>query len=424
MQARMYWLWLSTRRGISTRTIADLVREVGTPEFLYTATTAQIQAFDMLSAEQLAVMADKDLTAVHQIVDTCASQQVEIITMDDSNYPSMLHTLLDPPCVLYVKGHLPDFAVNPAICIVGTRSASMYGMAMARKFTAALCKAGFSVVIDPALGIETVVMRTALVNSSNLVVVQAGGVDQAYPPPNRFLLGDVAMLGGILSENPPGTPNDSFRFGARSRLLSGLSHCVLVIEASVKSGTLITVRNALDQGRRVFAVPFNLDAPNQGGNHLISTGEATLVLDPMQMVRELQDELRLQPDYRMMAKTFLGEKQAEALDYTALIPQSMRKSKPRRKKEKADNTPNPAQTSTPPQTAPAAPVAAPTAIPAHLTGIAKTMAQLIFEGNHTADAIGQKTGMPPADVMAQLTLLEIEGIVDNQQGVFHLNPTT
>ncbi len=191
----------------------------------------------------------------------------------DPDYPAGLAQLDDAPPVLTAKGRR-DLLGRPPVAIVGARNASAGGMRLAREFAADLGRAGFVIVSGLARGIDTAAHNGAL--STGTIAAIAGGIDVIYPPENEALQRRLGEDGLILAEMPPGTPTQPNLFPRRNRIISGVSLGVLVVEAALKSGSLITARLAADQGRDVFAVPGSpLDARAQGCNDLLRRG-ATL----------------------------------------------------------------------------------------------------------------------------------------------------
>ena len=202
-----------------------------------------------------------------------ASRGARLVVLGDGDYPPQLAAIEDAPAVLAVIGDaaLPS---RPCIAVVGSRNASLNGRALARDLARALGAAGFVVVSGLARGVDAEAHRGAL--ASGTVAVLAGGVDVCYPRENADLYASVAERGALLSEAPPGMAPQARHFPRRNRLISGLSRGVLVVEANLRSGSLITARTAAEQGREVFAVPGSpLDPRARGCNDLIRQG-ATL----------------------------------------------------------------------------------------------------------------------------------------------------
>lgn len=204
-----------------------------------------------------------------------------LLRFGEADYPAALAVLPDAPPVLWARGDL-SLLNRPAVAVVGARNASSLGLRMARRLAEGLGRAGQVVVSGLARGIDAAAHQAAL--DTGTVAVMAGGIDVIYPEENAALAAQVAEKGCLLSEQPPGTEPQARHFPLRNRLVSGLSSGVVVVEAAAKSGSLITARNALDQGREVLAVPGHpFDARAAGCNQLIRDG-ATLVRGPADVI--------------------------------------------------------------------------------------------------------------------------------------------
>ena len=277
MAGIQYLLWLSTRRGLSQRHQVELLDYFGGAERVY---FADREAFEPLRLTQEAkrALCDKSLDGPNRILERCDRLGLFLLSCQDGAYPERLLQLSDYPLVLYGKGRLFRFDEEVAIAMVGSRQCSAYGVRTAGRIAMGLAQAGALVVSGLAQGIDAAALKGALQGGGPVVSVLAGGVDVVYPSCNGWLYEDVAARGAILSENPPGTRPDGWRFPIRNRIISGLSLGVVAVEAGERSGALITAHDALDQGRDVFAVPGPVDAATSAGtNRLIAQGEAKLV---------------------------------------------------------------------------------------------------------------------------------------------------
>lgn len=210
-----------------------------------------------------------------------------LLAVTDEEYPDALGKIHDPPMALYVRGGLTS-RDRHAIAIVGTRHPSQYGRDMARTLGRDLARAGFTVVSGLAEGIDTAAHLGALEGGGRTLAVIAGGLDCLYPASNRELAVRIAGQGAILTEYPFGRAPDRSTFPVRNRIISGLSLGVIVVEAGLKSGSLHTVTQALDQGRTVFAVPGRVDASVARGPHSLIKNGAVLVEDATDVVREFE----------------------------------------------------------------------------------------------------------------------------------------
>nr|WP_325168804.1 DNA-processing protein DprA [Paracoccus caeni] len=216
-----------------------------------------------------------------------------LIRFDSPDYPPALRQIDGAPPILWLRGD-PAFLSLAPIAVIGARNASSLGLRMARGMAAALGEAGQTVVAGLARGIDTAAHNAAL--QTGTVAVMAGGIDVIYPSENIVLAAQIAERGALVSEQPPGTEPQARHFPTRNRIISGLSQAVVVIEAAHRSGSLITARNALDQGREVMAVPGHpMDARAAGCNMLIRDG-ALLVRSAADVVAALQADLPAGPE--------------------------------------------------------------------------------------------------------------------------------
>ena len=289
MSSLKYWLWLAELRGLSNQTRLALLRHFGTPEDVFYADAGEILLTEGITREQASLLENHDLSSADAILADCQRLGLQILTIQDAAYPARLQNIYDPPCLLYVKGHLPALDEEAAVTVVGTRSCTPYGIACAEKLGYGLASAGAVVVSGLAKGVDAAASRGALLAGGVPVAVTGSGLDVYYPAENRNLYEDIAAAGVLLSEYPPGTEPDGRHFPVRNRILSGLSVATLVVEAPARSGALITAGTALEQGRDVFAVPGPIDAPTSAGcNRLIQEG-AGLVTDAWDILREYAD---------------------------------------------------------------------------------------------------------------------------------------
>lgn len=277
MAAISYLIWLTTRDGIRPDVAAGLLRYFGTAEAAYYAGAKEYELLS-LPARLYRSLLDKKLEGVERVLETCDRQGISLLTCMDAAYPERLLQLDDHPLILYVKGTLPRVDGEVAIGMVGSRKCTPYGQSMAGRIAMDLARSNAVVVSGMAEGIDAAALKGALQGGGRVISVLAGGVDVIYPACNRWLYEDIQTAGALISENPPGTRPEGWRFPIRNRIISGLSLGVLVVEAAERRGALITAHDALDQGRDVFAVPGPADAPMSGGtNQLISRGEARLI---------------------------------------------------------------------------------------------------------------------------------------------------
>lgn len=219
--------------------------------------------------------------------DWLASNAVQLLPLNDPRYPALLLEIADPPPLLYVQGEIESLSA-PQIAVVGSRRPSRQGIGDADAFAAALAEVGFIITSGLAMGIDAAAHRAALDHSGKTIAVLGSGIDTIYPAANSELAAAIGRQGALISEFPLGTPPRANQFPSRNRIISGLSLGVLVIEAAVQSGSLVTARLAAEQNREVFALPGSMHNPvSRGCNALIRQG-ATLVQSVDDVVVELR----------------------------------------------------------------------------------------------------------------------------------------
>lgn len=216
---------------------------------------------------------------------------VRILTLLDQDYPQSLRTIVDPPLVLYVKGEILE-SDELAVAVVGSRGASYYGLSCAKDFSGQLARCGLTIVSGLARGIDTAAHRAALDEKGRTIAVLGSGLDRIYPPENAQLALQIPEHGAVVSEFPFGRPPLAQNFPGRNRIISALSKGVLIVEATQRSGALITARYALEQGREIFAIPGKVGSQTSvGTNDLIRQG-AQMVTSADQILLDLAPHLR------------------------------------------------------------------------------------------------------------------------------------
>jgi len=284
------WLTLHLAPGLGAASCRRLVDHFGGPGPVLTAPTASLAQVPGLRREAVVALAairtyDTAARAALEF-DKCIRLDIDLITWDDARYPDLLRTIPTPPMVLYVKGSLSTLKA-PALGMVGSRAATDYGKEVAHRFARSLARQGFVIISGLALGIDAAAHEGAIAANGKTVGVLGCGLDREYPPENKELARAIAASGALISEYPLGTPPDSFRFPARNRIISGLALGVLVVEASKRSGSLITAQHALDQGREVFAVPGRVDSIKSVGTHWLLQQGAKLTHSIADIIEEL-----------------------------------------------------------------------------------------------------------------------------------------
>lgn len=293
METRLlrYWIGFNRAKGIGPIRQRMLTEHFGDIEHAWNASAERLEkaGLDHRSLQSLlSTRATFDFDAEMRAIERAGAW---ILTIDDAEYPPLLRQIPDPPALLYVKGTLTNNDWT-AIAVVGTRRATAYGKTMTHDLVEPLAQNGITIVSGLARGIDAAAHQTALEAGGRTIAVMANGIDQIYPRENRQLAEAIMANGALITEMPIGEPAESSHFAPRNRIVSGLSLGTLVVEASEKSGALMTADLATDQGREVFAVPGNALSPSSKGTNILIQSGAKMVLD----VRDIFNELKIDVD--------------------------------------------------------------------------------------------------------------------------------
>jgi DNA processing protein len=283
------WIGLSSIPGVGRITFRKLVDLFGSPEQALFASREDLRKIGMLSDKVAAAIASFPWQErAKQEIAKASEANVTIVTADSPAYPEGLRNTPDRPPYLYVKGALRAEDGN-AIAIVGTRKPTHYGTTVTRRIASELSSAGFTIVSGMARGIDTQAHRGALAARGRTIAVLGCGIDVVYPPENKGLMEEIGTggHGAVVTENPFGTQPEAGYFPSRNRIISGLSRGTVIIEAAEDSGSLITAKYTLEQGRKLYAVPGNIGSlTSKGTNSLIKQG-AVLVEGAEDILRNL-----------------------------------------------------------------------------------------------------------------------------------------
>ena len=285
-EEELYWLALLMMPGLGTRRATLLLDRWQTPQAIFRASASELEASGLSGAVA------RSVASACSFEDAAAQQQqlreagAQLITLADARYPEPLRRIYDPPPVLFARGRV-DLLSSLGIGVVGTRHPTPYGVAAAERLSGDLARAGLAIVSGMARGIDTVAHKAALAAGGATIAVLGCGVDIVYPSENRKLAAEIAAKGLILSEFPMGSIAFPQNFPIRNRVISGLSCGILVIEGAQYSGSAITARLAIDQGREVFAVPGNITSKMSWGPNLLIKQGAKLVQDWNDVVVDL-----------------------------------------------------------------------------------------------------------------------------------------
>jgi DNA processing protein len=281
------WLCLSLISGVGPRTLKLLLQRFGQPTAVLDAAPSDLREVPGVGPKlSRAIALAREQIDVEEELRLCRENDIQIITTRDEAYPRVLLEIEDPPPTLFVRGELtPPDAL--AIAVVGSRHATRYGTTQSTKLAAGLARAGLTIVSGLARGIDAAAHRGALDAEGRTIAVLGGGLLNLYPPENAKLADDIAQHGAVLSEAPPRFAPTSGSFPQRNRIISGLSLGTIIVEASDRSGALITARHAMEQGREVFAVPGRIDSRASRGCHALIRDGAKLVECPEHVLEEL-----------------------------------------------------------------------------------------------------------------------------------------
>jgi len=280
-------LRLALVNGVGPRLRKALLEAFGSARGVFAAGAAELRSVPGIGAEltrRLAVAREK--IDVQAQLDLCAAHDIRILTDSDDDYPRALREIHDPPGILFVRGTiLPQDALS--IAIVGSRHATHYGLTQAERLSASLARSGLTIISGLARGIDGAAHRGALAAGGRTLAVLGSGVLNLYPPEHAELAEEIIKQGAVISESPPLSPPLSGAFPQRNRIVTGMSLGVVVIEASTKSGALISARHAMEQGRDVFAVPGRVDNRMAHGCHRLIRDGAKLVETAEDVLEEL-----------------------------------------------------------------------------------------------------------------------------------------
>ena len=393
MAAIKYWLWLSSQTRLSPRARAAVAKHYGGAEEAFHAPAGDFSRVPGVNRLEARLLEQRDMSRVEPILAACQIQGIDIITMQDADYPARLKNIFAPPVVLYVKGSLKGLDEEAAVAVIGTRKASPYGLKMGRNLAWEIAKAGGTVISLITEGIDEAAAKGALLGGGRCIAVLGTG----HRERERALCRDIARSGALVSEYAPGTPSLKSFFRDRNRIASGLSVGVTVVEAPENSGALLFAAEALEQGREIFAVPGNADAPNSAGTiELIKQGAkpVTCGWDVLEEFAPLYPE------------KLRGKNPEKAPEQRPAEPEksSDRESKlPREPKKEIDKEKGKGYID----------------LREQLSGLSAEQLEIVKAvsgGSQHIDDIIEATGYTAAKVLSQLTLLEIKGYIRRDAG--------
>ena len=403
----LYWIWLAELKNITLLQKHRLLELLGDPESVYHTAQPGLEKLGISRKIQSALQ-EKDLGQAENILCACKEKKIGILPLSDCAYPAKLRNTPDAPLILYYKVILPDWEKAPFIGVVGTRKATAYGLQVAHQMGVQIAACGSYIVSGGASGADTAAMQGSLDAGVPVVGVLGSGVDVVYPRGNRKLFAAVADGGCLLSEYPPGAEPLRWHFPARNRIISGISSGVLVVEAPKISGSLITARFALEQGRDVFVVPGNINNPAcEGSNQLLQEG-AIPVFSGWDVLSSYEFLYPGKLKKQRTAPLFTGEQTTSAVAQTVRKPESKSEKTETARKNPIDNRSISTYS------------VLENAHPALSDDEQAVLAQMTSEPQEPAELIA-KLSLPAGKVLSTLTVLAIKGwILKHPGGRFSL----
>ncbi len=284
MTDKRYFIWLSLAFKQGSAALDSLLRHFHyNAKAIFDADPEEVSR--LIGADSMRRLnAERNFSRVDRLFDLCQKENIGLLTPDSKFYPSSLLRITGSPVVIYYKGRLPDFSSRPTIGVVGTRSVTPYGRSASYTISHDLASAGAIVVSGMALGADTAAHRGALDAKGTTVAFLGCGIDVIYPKENTAIMQEIAQSGAVMTDYTPGERPEGWHFPLRNRLISGVSHGVLVVEAAMKSGAMITAEHAIKQGKLIYAVPGKV-------GELASTGTNNLIRQGAKMVTSSSDIL-------------------------------------------------------------------------------------------------------------------------------------
>lgn len=417
MNETKYWVWLSMIFGAANRRLWQLMSLFETAGEAYAAVSSGESGIRLSDAERRNI-GDFSLEQAQSLMEHCARCGIDIVCYGSANYPPQLRCMADPPAVLYVKGDISCLKGRMTVTSVGTRKASQYSLSAADRICGELAENGVVIVSGFALGLDIASHMAAANRNCPTVCVMGCGVDVDYPKPNFMFRDRILEAGGVfVSEYPPGTPPHQGNFPKRNRILAALGRAAIVFEASERSGSLITASLAAEQGRMVFCIPpADIFSESYSGNVRLLREGATPLFGSEDVMSCFAPESPIRRESRREAfdllvgraeRKTIPERSVSSVKRT-ITPSDTKKVTPVRvKSEKSDQNGNNIKKvhKNPPAF--------------RLEGRQKQIAELLEGGALHADIIAQRLEMDAAELLVELTELEIMGAVRSLPGKFY-----
>ena len=375
----VYWIWFQLVFGIGTRRAELFMNYFDNPKQIFDGIKLRNRVSGMLEEKEL-IKSDAAFIEAEGIKRRTLKKGVDIITPEDNAYPALLSQIYSKPAVLYVKGDLSGMNGRLAIAMVGSRKYSEYGKEASAWIAKGLARGGAVVVSGLAHGIDTECHRAALQAGGKSIGIMGCGIDVDYPKGNADLKRMISENGAVVTEYPLKTEPKAMNFPIRNRIVSGMCHGVVVVEADLLSGSLLTAGHALEQGRDIFAVPGSIFSERERGTHRLIRDGAKLT----EHAQDIFDEY----EYLGLWKNVREEHSQITLPIMAEVPQKPQK--------------------------PAA--IGVQSLPEGLSSDAKTVYNILTEETVTVDTITEHSGLDVSKVLTAVTELEIYGLVTGHPG--------
>ena len=414
MRDVLSWTWLSVRLGAASPYLNPLLEHFAAAADVYAADHAALAAVEGLPESVRLRLLDKDTDRAERILEDCRRLGIGVMTYDDPRYPRLLKQIAKPPAVLYFVGKPIDFDRKLGVAVVGTRTMTEYGRDVTYRFSYDLASAGAVIVSGMALGVDGMAAAGSLDAQMPTAVVLGSGLDVVYPKMHTKLYKCILRDGFAVSEYPPGAEPDARNFPQRNRIISGLARCVLVTECPETSGALITAREALAEGKPLFAVPGAITMPGSAGtNELIKSGSAKMVTSPTDILDLFEPAHFPELDASAVGAMNYNAAKADSTYAVSTKTSKVAWTKVRRKKPESapDDSPDTVRESS-------APKVTETFVPMSETE-KKIYACIPEEGQVSVDLIAAGSGAPVPDVLTALLALTCKGVVRQLPGNFY-----
>ena len=390
----VYWLWLQKALGEGAR-FKEIIEDFGSIKSLFEANILEWKMSPALVPKQISRLEKVRLDEAEKIVELCNRNGWQIIDYDDEKYPKRLKDISNPPAVLFVDGELPDIDDSVVLGMVGTRKASEYAVKVTELMSRGVAQNGAVVVSGGALGVDSAAHRGAIMCGGKTVAVLGCGFGTNYLMGNKSLRDAIKNNGALSTEFPPLTPATRFTFPLRNRIISGISLGVLVVEASVKSGSLITANFALEQGRDVYAVPCSILEPQYAGTNKLIDDGAAVATKPADLLYPYAEEYgidlsKIRSIDQLMKET--ADKNANVISAEDEKLSFEYLEEGRQKREKREKA----------------------AI--GLSGNTRAVYEVLTDSFQHIDIITENCGLPASSVLSALTALEISDLAVSASG--------